>query len=211
MYIGMAKSKSSRRWLAEHFDDHWVKQAQKSGYRSRSAFKLLAIQEKDRLIRPGQVVVDLGAAPGGWCQVIAPLIGKRGKLFALDILPMEPLEDVVFIQGDFTDDAPLKALEAVLVDRRPELVLSDMAPNMSGVKAADQPRAMYLSELALAFAREWLEPGGNFLVKVFQGTGSDDFMREMRSCFDSVQVRKPDASRPRSREVYLLGRGLKLL
>jgi 23S rRNA (uridine2552-2'-O)-methyltransferase len=207
----MAKSKSSRRWLAEHFDDHWVRKAQQAGLRSRSAFKLSEIQEKDRLMRPGHCVVDLGAAPGGWCQVALPLIGPRGRLLALDILPMEPLEGVTFIEGDFTDDAPLLELENALKGRRPDLVMSDMAPNMSGMRAVDQPRAMYLAELALAFAEERLKPGGFFLVKVFHGEGSDDYLRHLRTLFERVQVRKPEASRPRSREVYMLGCGRKLL
>jgi 23S rRNA (uridine2552-2'-O)-methyltransferase len=207
----MAKSKSSRRWLAEHFQDQWVKQAQQSGLRSRSAYKLIEIQKKDGLIRAGQCVVDLGSAPGGWCQVALPLIGARGKLVALDILPMDPIDGVTFIEGDFTEDEALAELETSLNGRRPELVMSDMAPNMSGMRAVDQPRAMYLAELALSFAEEWLEPGGNFLVKIFHGEGSDDYLRQLRILFDTVKIRKPDASRPRSREVYFLGRGRKLL
>ena len=207
----MAKSKSSRRWLAEHFQDQWVKQAQQSGLRSRSAYKLIEIQKKDGLIRAGQCVVDLGSSPGGWCQVALPLIGARGKLVALDILPMDPIGGVTFIEGDFTEDEALAELETSLNGRRPELVMSDMAPNMSGMRAVDQPRAMYLAELALSFAEEWLEPGGNFLVKIFHGEGSDDYLRQLRTLFDTVKIRKPDASRPRSREVYFLGRGRKLL
>jgi len=207
----MARSKSSRRWLAEHFDDHWVRQAQQQGYRSRAAYKLIEIIGKDPIVGPGDRVVDLGAAPGGWCQVIAPIVGEAGRLIALDILPMEPIDGVTFIHGDFTEAEPLMALEEALAGEKAQLVLSDMAPNMSGVKAVDQPRAMYLAELALDFASQWLEPGGHFLVKVFQGEGFDAFLRELRDRFDRVVVRKPDASRARSREVYLLGLGRKLL
>jgi 23S rRNA (uridine2552-2'-O)-methyltransferase len=203
----MARSKSSKQWLAEHFDDHYVKLAQQQGWRSRAAFKLLELQDKYGLIEAGMVVVDLGAAPGGWCQVALPLVGERGRVIALDILPMEPLPGVTFIQGDFTEDEPLQRLEAELGGRSVDLVLSDMAPNMSGVAATDQARAMYLAELALEFVRDHLKPGGAFVVKLFQGSDFDGFVREVRSLFEKVQVRKPGASRPRSREVYLLARG----
>ena len=200
----MAKSKSSKRWLNEHFDDHYVKMAQQQGLRSRSAFKLIELQEKYQLIRPGMTVVDLGAAPGGWCQVVKPLLGKSGRVIALDILEMEPLHGVVFIQGDFTEDEPLQELEAELQGEKVDLVLSDMAPNMSGMAAIDQARAMYLAELALEFVRMHLKPGGDYVVKLFQGTDFDGYVRLVRSMFEKVQVRKPKASRPRSREVYLL-------
>lgn len=203
----MAKSKSSKRWLAEHFDDPYVKLAHKKGLRSRSAFKLLELQDKYRLIRPGMIVVDLGSAPGGWCQVAQPLLGDHGSLIALDILPMEPLCGVQFIQGDFTEDKPMLALEEALQGKRVDLVLSDMAPNMSGMAATDHAKAMYLAELALEFVRARLKPDGVFLVKLFQGEGVDGFVRQVRSLFGKVQVRKPKASRPRSREVYLLARG----
>jgi 23S rRNA (uridine2552-2'-O)-methyltransferase len=203
----MARSKSSNRWLSEHFDDHYVKMAQGKGLRSRSAFKLLELQEKYDLVKPGMVVVDLGAAPGGWCQVVQPLVGKRGRILALDILEMEPLHGVEFIQGDFTEDEPLQLLEAALDGKPVDLVLSDMAPNMSGMATIDQAKAMYLAELALEFVRAHLKPGGDFVVKLFQGTDFDGFVREVRSMFSKVQVRKPKASRPRSREVYLLARG----
>ena len=203
----MARSKSSKRWLKEHFDDPYVKQAQQSGLRSRSAFKLVELDEKDGLLRPGLTVVDLGAAPGGWSQVAVERVGEHGRVIALDILPMEPLPGVTVLEGDFTEDAPLRALEAALDGNSVDLVMSDMAPNISGVAVADQARAMYLAELALAFAREHLSPGGDFVVKVFQGEGFDDYLRELRAAFDTVQVRKPKASRPRSREVYLVGRG----
>ena len=202
----MARSKSSSRWMSEHFDDHYVKMAQQKGLRSRSAFKLLELQEKYDLIKPGMLVVDLGAAPGGWCQVVRPLVGKSGQLVALDILDMEPIEGVDFILGDFTENESLQALEGVLGSRRVDLVLSDMAPNMSGMSTIDQAKAMYLAELALEFVRSHLKPGGDFVVKLFQGTDFDGYVREVRSLFNKVQVRKPKASRPRSREVYLLAR-----
>jgi 23S rRNA (uridine2552-2'-O)-methyltransferase len=206
----MAKSKSSKRWLAEHFDDEFVRRAQQKGLRSRSAFKLEELQEKYQLVRAGMTVVDLGAAPGGWCQVVKPLLGDRGRLIALDVLDMEPLPGVEFIQGDFTEDEPLAALERLLGGGDVDLVLSDMAPNMSGMAAIDQAKAMYLAELALQFAREHLKPGGDFVVKLFQGTDFDSFVRDVRSVFSGVLVRKPRASRPRSREVYLLARGYQL-
>lgn len=201
------RSKSSKRWLAEHFDDPYVKMAQQKGLRSRSAFKLLELQEKHQLIKSGMVVVDLGSAPGGWCQVAGPLIGDNGKIIAIDILPMESIHAVQFIQGDFTADEPLHELEMALQGMPVDLVLSDMAPNMSGMAAIDQAKAMYLAELALEFVRAQLNPGGDFLVKLFHGEGFDGFVREVRSLFTNVQVRKPKASRPRSREVYLLARG----
>ena len=202
----MARGKSSKRWLAEHFDDPYVKLAQKKGLRSRSAFKLLELQDKYQLIRSGMVVVDLGAAPGGWCQVAQSLLGDNGRLIAVDILPMEPLRGVQFIRGDFTEDESLHAIEEALQGKRVDLVLSDLAPNMSGVTAIDQAKAMYLAELAVNFMRAQLKPGGDFLVKLFQGEGFDGFVREVRSLFGQVRVRKPKASRPRSREVYLLAR-----
>ncbi len=206
----MARSKSSKRWLNEHFDDPYVRMAQQQGLRSRSAFKLLELQEKHRLIRPGMVVVDLGAAPGGWCQVARPLVGESGRVIGLDILEMEPLPGVEFICGDFTEDEPLAELEQVLGGTPVDLVLSDMAPNMSGMAAIDQAKSMYLAELALAFVRDHLKQGGDFVVKLFQGADFDSYVREVRSLFEKVQVKKPKASRPRSREVYLLARGLKL-
>lgn len=206
----MAKSKSSRRWLAEHFDDQYVKQAQQQGLRSRAAFKLMELDEKYQLLRRGMRVVDLGSAPGSWTQVVQKVLGDSGQIIALDILPMEPLANVFFIEGDFTEEIPLALLEAALAGQYVDLVLSDMAPNMSGMGAVDQPRMMYLAELALAFAEKWLEPGGSFVVKVFHGEGFDDFVKHVRSLFDKVQVRKPAASRPRSREVYVLGHRRKL-
>jgi len=205
-YFSVAKSKSSKRWLAEHFNDPYVKLAQKKGFRSRSAFKLLELQDKYQLIRPGMIVIDLGSAPGGWSQVTQPLLGDNGKILALDILPMEPINKVQFIQGDFTEDEPLHALENALQGNHADLVLSDMAPNISGMAATDQAKAMYLAELALGFVRGHLKPGGDFLVKLFQGEGFDLYVREVRTLFGKVQVRKPKASRARSREVYLLAR-----
>ena len=206
----MARSKSSRRWLSEHFDDPYVKLAQQKGLRSRSAFKLLELQDKYQLIRPGMIVVDLGAAPGGWSQVVRPLLGDNGRVIALDILTMEPLNGVQIIQGDFTEDESLHALEEALQSSPVDLVLSDMAPNMSGMAAIDQVKAMYLAELALEFVKSQLKPGGDFLVKLFQGEGFDSFVRDTRPLFAKVQVRKPKASRPRSREVYLLARDHKV-
>jgi 23S rRNA (uridine2552-2'-O)-methyltransferase len=206
----MGKSKSSRRWLAEHFDDQYVKMAQQQGFRARAAFKLMELDEKYHLLREGMRVVDLGSAPGSWAQVVQRTLGSSGQIIALDILPMDPLENVTFIQGDFTEDEPLRALEKELDGVQPDLVLSDMAPNMSGMGAVDQPRAMYLAELALDFAEQWLAPGGSFVVKVFHGEGFDSFVKKTRSMFEKVQVRKPSASRPRSREVYVLGHRRKL-
>lgn len=202
----MARSKSSKRWLEEHFDDTYVKRAQAEGLRSRAVFKLTELDEKYGLLAPGMVVVDLGAAPGGWSEVVAPRVGKGGRVIALDVLPMEPLPGVEFIEGDFTESEPLEALETALGGRKADLVLSDMAPNMSGVTVTDQAKAIYLAELAFEFAAEHLKPGGHFLVKLFQGEGFDAFVQRCRKAYQSVVVRKPDASRPRSREVYLLAR-----
>ena len=205
----MAKSKSSNDWLREHFDDHYVKKAQKAGYRSRATFKLEEIDKKDKLIRPGMAVVDLGSAPGGWSDYALRKLGDKGTVVALDILPMTPLTGVHFIQGDFREDAALDELNLVLNSQPIDLVLSDMAPNITGVDAIDQPSSMYLVELALHFAIENLSKQGVFLVKVFQGEGFDVYLKAMRDSFQKVVTRKPDASRARSREVYLLGRGLK--
>lgn len=204
-----ARSKSSGRWLREHFSDPYVKQAQSQGYRSRAALKLAALDERDRLIRPGMTVVDLGAAPGGWSQLAAERAGRRGRVIALDILDMAPVDRVTFIRGDFREEEPLRQLEAKLDGARADLVLSDMAPNISGQDAVDQPRAMLLAELALDFARNWLNPEGVFVVKLFQGEGFDEFLAELRSVFRRVAMRKPPASRDRSREMYAVGKGLK--
>lgn len=202
----MARSRSSQRWLREHFDDHYVREAQRQGYRSRALFKLREIDEKDRLLRPGMTVVDLGAAPGGWSQYCAERVGSGGTVIALDILPMDALADVTVIQVDFTEEEALRRLDELLAGRPVDLVLSDMAPNMSGQKAVDQPRAMYLMELAADFAGSALAPGGDFLVKAFQGEGFDEYLRALRARFARVRSRKPGASRDRSREVYLLAR-----
>ena len=200
----MTRSKSSRRWLDRHFNDEFVKRAQKEGFRSRAVYKLLEIQQKYRLLKPGQIVVDLGAAPGGWSQMARRIVGDKGRVVALDILPMEPIPGVDFIEGDFREEEPLGRLQALLGGSKVDLVLSDMAPNVSGMAAVDQPRAMYLCELALDFAKEVLKPGGSLLVKVFQGEGFDQYVRELRASFARVVTRKPKASRPRSREVYLV-------
>jgi 23S rRNA (uridine2552-2'-O)-methyltransferase len=205
----MARSKSSGRWLREHFDDEYVKKAQKEGYRSRAVYKLLEIQDKDRVLRRGMTVVDLGAAPGGWSQLAAELVGDQGRVIALDILPMDALAGVTFIQGDFREDEPLQQLMQTLEGRPVDLVMSDMAPNISGTRSVDQPRGIYLVELAMDFAHQVLRPGGDLLIKVFQGEGFDETLKSLRAAFDKVVVRKPKASRPRSREVYLLGRGYK--
>lgn len=205
----MARSKSSDRWMKEHFDDQYVKRSQQDGYRSRASYKLLELHEKDKLFRPSMKVVDLGAAPGGWSQVAARLIGDKGTIVASDILEMAPLPGVTFVQGDFTEQDVYEAILAEIGHDKADLVISDMAPNMSGNSAVDQPQAMYLVELALDMAAQVLRPGGNFLVKVFQGEGFDEYLKAMRLHFSSVVTRKPDASRARSREVYLLGRQYK--
>jgi 23S rRNA (uridine2552-2'-O)-methyltransferase len=207
----VARSKSSRRWLAEHFDDPYVKRAQREGYRSRAVYKLLEIDDKDRLLSPGAVVVDLGAAPGGWSQIAASRVGAKGRVLASDILEIEPLPGVETVIGDFREAAVLQALLARLGEARADLVLSDMAPNMSGVEAVDQPRSMHLAELALELAGQVLRPGGDFLVKTFQGEGWDAYLKALRAGFGRVQVRKPKASRPRSREVYLVARNYRLV
>ena len=202
----MARSKSSARWLREHFTDEYVKRAQQEGYRSRAVYKLLEINEKDRLLRPGLTVVDLGAAPGGWSQLAAQWVGRSGCVLALDLLPMESLPGVELIEGDFRETVILEQLLTVLDGRAVDLVLSDMAPNTSGIKAVDQPSSLYLAELALDFAQQCLRPGGDFLVKAFQGEGFDTYLKALRSAFTSVVPRKPRASRPRSAEQYLLAR-----
>ncbi len=205
----MARSKSSRRWLKEHFDDYYVQKAQREGWRSRAVYKLQEIDEKDGLFRPGMTVVDLGAAPGGWSQWATHRIGEKGHVFALDILPVEPFAGVTFIQGDFREEAVYQRLLDALDGRVVDLVMSDMAPNMSGNVAVDIPRAMYLAELAVDFADQALKGGGDLLIKVFQGEGFDALLRDLRQKYRKVVTRKPKASRPRSREVYLLGRGKK--
>ncbi len=205
----MARSKSSARWLKEHVNDPFVKQAQKDGYRSRASYKLLALNEKDKLIKPGMLVIDLGSAPGGWSQIATELVGEKGKVIASDILPMDALPDVDFIQGDFTEESVFNEIMGVIADRPVDVVISDMAPNLSGVASADQAGSIYLIELALDMAQQVLKPKGSFVAKAFQGEGYEEFVKEVRNHFDSVVIRKPEASRARSREVYVVGRGFK--
>ena len=205
----MARSKSSKRWLQEHFNDEYVQKAQREGYRSRASYKLIELQQRDRLVKPGMTVMDLGAAPGGWSQLVADWVGSNGRVIASDILPMDSLAGVEFIQGDFTEDAVYQRILASLGDRPVDLVISDMAPNLSGMKDMDQPRAMYLAELALELAQATLHDGASFLVKVFQGAGFEDYHWQLKQSFQTVKTRKPGASRQRSREVYLLGVGFK--
>lgn len=203
----MKKNKTSRAWVHDHLNDPYVQRAQADGYRARAAYKLLEVDERDHLLKPGAVVVDLGSTPGSWCQVAVKRCGPKGRVFALDILPMEAVAGVDFLQGDFTEDTVLEDLESRLDGARADVVLSDMAPNLSGVAAVDQARSIHLCELALDFAVRHLKPGGQFLVKVFQGEGFMEYRKQMESAFASVQVRKPKASRDRSAEVYLLGKG----
>ena len=201
------RSKSSQRWLKEHFSDPYVKKAQAEGMRSRAAYKLEELVERDRLLKPGMVVVDLGAAPGGWSQWVRQALGDSGRVIALDILEMPTLAGVEFLHGDFREDAVLSKLEATLDGAPVDLVLSDMAPNKSGMDAVDQPRIMYLAELAMAFADQHLKPGGTFLIKLFQGTDFDQYLRDLRRRYGKVSIRKPAASRKRSPEVYALAQG----
>lgn len=205
----MPRSKSSQRWLKEHFDDPFVKKSQQEGYRSRAVYKLIEIQEKDRVVKSGMVVVDLGAAPGGWSQYLAKMVGSQGRVIALDILPMDPLPGVEFIQGDFMAEESYAALMSLIGAVGVDVVTSDIAPNLSGMRDVDIPRAMYLAELAVDFSRQVLKPGGKLLVKVFQGEGFDDLMKSLRENFTAVKTRKPQASRSRSNEVYLLAIGFR--
>jgi len=208
----MARSKTSKKWLDEHVNDPYVKKAQVDGYRSRASYKLIELNEKDKLFRPGSVVLDLGSAPGGWSQIVAPLVankGETGRVIASDILAMDSIDGVDFIQGDFTEEAVYNEILHSLNGEKADVVVSDMAPNLSGVNSTDQYSSMYLVELALDMARHVLKPGGSFVAKVFQGVGYDDYLRDVRSAFDKVVIRKPAASRPRSREVYLVGKGFK--
>jgi cell division protein FtsJ len=204
------RSASSTRWLKEHFDDQYVQKAQKLGLRSRAVFKIEEIQQRDRLIRSGMTVVDLGAAPGGWSQYSVEQVGDKGRVIACDILPMDPIAGVDFLQGDFREEAVLAALLERVGDSKVDVVMSDMAPNMSGTPAVDQPRSMYLVELALDMCKQVLAPNGSFVVKVFQGVGSEEYLKEVRALFTTVKVRKPDSSRARSREVYIVATGFKL-
>ncbi|MEP7182160.1 MAG: RlmE family RNA methyltransferase [Betaproteobacteria bacterium] len=206
---GKKKNKFVKAWMQEHVNDHWVKEATRHGYRSRAAFKLIELAEKDRLFRPGITVVDIGSAPGSWTQVLHERLGAHAHIIAIDLLPMAPVRGVTFVQGDFREPDGLAAVLAALAGRRADLVVSDLAPNLSGVESADQARTVHLGELALEFARERLHPGGDLVVKAFQGEGFQEFQREMQQYFDKVYVRKPKASRDRSREVYLVAKGLR--
>jgi 23S rRNA (uridine2552-2'-O)-methyltransferase len=206
----MVRTKSSRRWLKEHFDDEFVRRAQREGYRSRAVYKLDELQRRDRFIRPGMTVVDLGAAPGGWSQYACKLLGRRGRIVALDMLPMEPLPGVEFIQGDFREQDVVEAVMQRIEGQVVDLVMSDIAPNISGVDAVDQPRSMYLAELAVDFSEKVLRQGGDLLLKLFQGEGSDRLLSGLRASYERVAIRKPKASRARSREVYVLARGRKV-
>ena len=203
----MARTKTSKAWMHEHVTDIYVRRAKQEGYRSRSAFKLLEILEKDKLVRSGMIAVDLGAAPGGWSQVLAPLIGEKGRVIALDMLEMEPIRNVTFLRGDFSEAKAVAVLQKEMGGRKADLVVSDMAPNISGVGMVDQARSMHLAELALDFTGDFLKPGGVLLVKVFQGAGLDEFRKQLGEVFDSVAVRKPKASRDRSSELFLLAKG----
>jgi 23S rRNA (uridine2552-2'-O)-methyltransferase len=205
----MKRTRTSKGWMREHVNDPYVLLAQKEGYRSRAAYKLMELDERDHLLVAGMAVVDLGAAPGGWTQVLAKKIGKTGTLIAFDILPMDAVHGATVIQGDFREDLALDQLSIALAGKPLDLVVSDMAPNISGIGVADQARSMHLAELALEFSIQHLKPGGNFLVKIFQGDGFDDFVRNARAAFLQVHIRKPKASRDRSTEVYLLGKGMR--
>jgi len=203
------KNKFGKAWLDQHLNDPWVREATRLGYRSRAAFKLLELAERDRLFRPGMSVVDLGAAPGSWTQVLREKLGRGARIVALDLIDMAPLPGVIHVKGDFRDDDVLEALEAALGGRKADLVVSDLAPNLSGIESADQARAVHLGELAVEFAARWLEPGGDLVVKALQGEGFPDLQREVQRHFVKVYARKPKASRDRSREVYLVAKGLK--
>ena len=205
----MAKPKPSKKWMEDHLNDPYVKKAQVDGYRSRASYKLIEINEKDQLVRPGNIVMDLGSAPGGWSQVLAPMVGDAGRVIASDILPMDSIVGVSFLQGDFTDEAVYNAILKELGADRVDTVVSDMAPNLSGNNTTDQYSSIYLVELALDMARNVLKPGGGFCAKVFQGVGYEEYVKEVRQSFSKVIIRKPAASRPRSREVYVVGKGFK--
>ena len=205
----MARSKSSKRWLNEHFDDEYVRRAQQEGYRSRAIYKLIEIQQKDKLLKPGMTVIDLGAAPGSWSEYAVRKLGGKGRMIALDILPMEPIEGVEIIQGDFREDDVLAQLLDLIGESGADLVISDMAPNISGMEVVDIPRSYYLADLALDLARQVLKPGGGLLVKLFQGEGFDDYQKALKQSFKRVVMRKPKASRARSREIYALATGYK--
>ena len=205
----MPRSKSSSTWLQRHVSDPFVKKAQLDGYRSRSAYKLIELNEKDRLIRPGMRIMDLGSAPGGWSQVAGKLVGAKGRVLATDILHMEPIKNVDFIQGDFTDEAVVAQLLEWLGGGKFDLIVSDIAPNITGIDSADQASSMYFLELALDTVRQTLKPGATFVAKMFQGSGSDQYVKDLRTSFEKVIIRKPDASRKESREVYIVAKGFK--
>ena len=205
----MPRTKSSASWLSRHLSDPFVKQAQKDGYRSRSAYKLIELNQKDKLIRPGMRVMDLGSTPGGWSQVAGKLVGAKGRVLATDILPMDGLNNVDFIQGDFTDEAVVSKIFDWLGDAKFDLIVSDIAPNISGIASADQGRSIYFLELALDTVCKTLKPGATFAAKMFQGSGSDEYLKELRKHFSKVTIRKPEASRKESREVYLVAKGFK--
>ena len=212
----MAKSKSSKGWLKEHFDDEYVRRSQQDGYRSRAIYKLIEIDKKDRLVKSGMTIVDLGAAPGGWSEYCVKKLGKKGNMIALDILPMEPIDRVTIITGDFREESVFDELMTVIndstaVNKKADLVISDMAPNISGMGSVDMPRAYYLCDLALDLARQVLSPGGGLLVKLFQGEGFEEYNKELKASFSKVVMRKPKASRPRSREMYALATGFKVV
>jgi 23S rRNA (uridine2552-2'-O)-methyltransferase len=207
--VAKKKNRFVKAWIDEHVNDHWVKEAARLGYRSRAAFKLTELAEKDHLFRPGMSVVDLGAAPGSWTQVLREKLGKRARIVALDVLSMAPVHGALVLQGDFREESVLAELEAALEGRKVDLVVSDLAPNLSGVESADQARSVHLGELALEFAIGWLQPGGDLVVKAFQGEGFIEFQKQMQHDFEKVYVRKPKASRDRSREVYLVAKRMK--
>jgi 23S rRNA (uridine2552-2'-O)-methyltransferase len=205
----MARSKSSSLWLQRHINDPYVKQAQKDGYRSRSAYKLIELNDRDRLLKPGMRVMDLGSAPGGWSQVAARIVGAKGRVLATDILPMDPIPNVDFIQGDFTEEIVVEKIFEWLAGEKFDLIISDIAPNISGIDSADQAACMYFLELALDTVRKALKPGANFIAKMFQGEGSDAYLKDLRKSFVKVSIRKPAASRAKSREVYIVAKGFR--
>lgn len=205
----MSRSKSSKRWLQEHHRDAYVLKARDKGYRSRAVFKLEQIQQKEHILKPGQFVLDLGAAPGGWSEYSSRIVGDKGRIIALDLLPIAPIAGVEVVQGDFTEQETLDRLLELTGGHHFDLVLSDMAPNLSGMESVDQPKSIHLAELALDLAREWLSPDGSFVSKLFQGSGFDDLVAQSRVAFKSVRLRKPDSSRSRSNEIYAVCRGLR--
>ena len=203
----MARTKGGRHWMQEHLSDEYVLRAQKEGHRARAIYKLMELDDRDRLIKPGHFIVDLGAAPGSWSEYATTKIGKKGRIFALDLLDIDPIDGVDFIQGDFRSDEVLEQLMGLIGNNKIDLVMSDMAPNISGVRAVDQPRSMYLAEISLELAKTVLKPGGDLLIKIFNGEGLDEFKKLLRQDFNKLIIRKPKASRARSRENYLLARG----